>query len=627
MRKVVFALLLQWGIFLQASATHKVDIIEYVAELTPSLATQTLEGKVRIHFRLSEMESSGKQALSVVFAAENMNITAVSGDWLAKHRVEAGKLYIELNKQRAKANTETAIVVEYSAAPQKGVIFAEDYLYTLYHTQQWLVSHEDIGDKAKFDLTLYLPEGTPHVANGKPVNNKVKASRNIKGKGGAKQKLVGYRWRETRPRPIFTFGFAAGKYQQQVIQQGNREFQILYRNFTPQQIATMFADIGKAYRFFEKVSGQALYRKRYTFVVTEENSMQEAAGFSLVGRKYLEAVLDEPRETWLATHELAHEWWGNAISAASWNHFWLNEGLVQFLVAAFKEQAYGRDEYEREIIFFKESLLRKLKKASYLPAVSPRKPISLEEYLQHHRGLSYSKGAFLFHMLRIEVGERDFWRGIKHYSSQAWESTATTQALQQSFEQVSGRSLNAFFDTWVYGEQRLGVSLALNIDNNNLLQAKLSQTPQDLPAQAPEILPQQLYTFPLKLEAAQGKKTTQLSWQVHQTEQNFSHQLAWQPSRLRIDPQQFLPLEITSESMYPYLLGNVQQGETVFDKYWGMKALVNSRFCQESPALIQAALQVFSQPQQPRILQEAADWWGDSCTPIPSSTPATTPVP
>jgi hypothetical protein len=53
----------------------------------------------------------------------------------------------------------------------------------------------------------------------------------------------------------------------------------------------------------------------------------EASGFSLVSREFTRHVLAQPKESWLLTHELAHEWWGNAISACSWSDFWFNDGI------------------------------------------------------------------------------------------------------------------------------------------------------------------------------------------------------------------------------------------------------------------------------------------------------------
>ena len=100
-------------------------------------------------------------------------------------------------------------------------------------------------------------------------------------------------------------------------------------------------------------------------------------------RKIVDDVLEDKRESWQAAHELAHEWWGNAISAKGWQDFCLNEGLVQFIVAQFKRAQCGQDEYAREISLFKE-------------------------YFTKHRFVVYSKGAFVFHMLKRHLGEELF---------------------------------------------------------------------------------------------------------------------------------------------------------------------------------------------------------------------------
>ncbi|MBX2858857.1 MAG: hypothetical protein KTR17_09360 [Cellvibrionaceae bacterium] len=571
------------------------DFIEYVADLTPDLQAQTLDGKVKIAFRLQPAALCHKtEAVTLVFSIADIKIKDVSGDWLAAYKVKDNKLFVELNDKQLEADRDTFITVEYSAAPQEGVIFADDYVYTRYHTQNWMVSHQALEDTAKFDLTLHLPLGMQHVANGELVSSKPS-----KPKGN----VLRHRWRESRPRPTFTFGFAAGNFKEKVLHHGNRQFRVLYLSSTAEEIDTIFADIGKAYDFFEEVSGLPLPAKNYTFVVTEENSMQEASGFSLVGRKYLHHVLSEPRESWLATHELAHEWWGNAISASSWNDFWLNEGLVQFLVAAFKEKVYGRDEYDREMIFFKESILRRLKNNVFLPAVSPHKTISYEEYMEKYRGTAYSKGAFLFHMLRLELGEKDFWRAIKHYSSRMWEKGSSTRELRLSFEQATGRDLSQFFDTWIHEEQRLELDLKLSVNSDNLLQITLDQ------------LQQQARAFPLQIQVENSTNTALLTFQVSQKQQHFTRQLPGKPSSIRVDPRHYLPLLVKSDTLQAYLPQNLTQAKTTVDRYWSMKALVNSVHCQNSADFIEAELSKFAQSGQARILQTAAQGWLGKCAP------------
>ncbi|HZG47318.1 MAG TPA: M1 family aminopeptidase, partial [Allosphingosinicella sp.] len=61
---------------------------------------------------------------------------------------------------------------------------------------------------------------------------------------------------------------------------------------------------------------------------------QEAATYSLIGRGELERSAADPSSDWVIVHELAHQWWGNLVTAQTWQHFWLNEGITTFMTAA-----------------------------------------------------------------------------------------------------------------------------------------------------------------------------------------------------------------------------------------------------------------------------------------------------
>jgi aminopeptidase N len=158
-------------------------------------------------------------------------------------------------------------------------------------------------------------------------------------------------------------------------------------------------------------------------------------------------VLDDPREDYLVAHELAHQWWANLLTCASWSDFWLNEGMVTFLVAAYKEMAWGRDEYDRE------RLIARLRYARAV-AAGARRPIATDNWTRPEDmsgPITYSKGALVLHLLRRELGDEAFWEGFRLYTQAGAKSgLVTTRDLQRAMEQASGQPLAWFFDQWVY---------------------------------------------------------------------------------------------------------------------------------------------------------------------------------
>jgi len=93
--------------------------------------------------------------------------------------------------------------------------------------------------------------------------------------------------------------------------------------------------------FFVEKAGRPLPRAFYRQVVVDGDAAQEMSSFSVLGRDQLDARLTDPTEDWLIAHEMAHQFWGNLVTCGDWSHFWLDEGLTVFMVAAYKERRWA----------------------------------------------------------------------------------------------------------------------------------------------------------------------------------------------------------------------------------------------------------------------------------------------
>ena len=408
-------------------------------------------------------------------------------------------------------------------------------------------------------------------------------------------------YKQMRPRPVFTFGFAAGNFKQTTIVEKDLTFRFLYLNTTESQIKTMFTDVGSMGAFFSKVSGKSFKHKAYTYVVTETGAMQEASGFSLVGRKHVDDVLDDERESWLAAHELAHEWWGNGIGAKSWQDFWLNEGLVQYIVAEYKGIKYGQDEYAREISLFKESLLARQATKGVLAAVSPTKPISFEEFYSKHRGVIYSKGAFVFHMLKQHVGENVFWRGLQLYSTRHWENVASSKDLQRAFEYVAGRSLDAFFNTWVYQPQDLVLEAEIGFIEGQLV-VRFKQT------QVNAIT----LNWKMAYQLNDGDEVKFVQISMDKAEHEVRLPMLHPPKGLWLDGSQFLPVEIKTKGLRPYAKNSIVLSSNTLTQYWALQNWLNITDCESDR---QDAERIFKRltVDNHRIIHKAYAKWQSDC--------------
>ena len=148
----------------------------------------------------------------------------------------------------------------------------------------------------------------------------------------------------------------------------------------------------------------------------------------------------------LIAHELAHQWFGDMITLRSWPDIWLNEGFATYCVALYYEQQYGFAEYQSEM------------DKQYYNAKLGTGSVYVQDTLNVGRlfsgSLSYSKGAVVLHMLRHVVGDSLFFAAMKAYATdpQFRFKNASTADFQSVMESVSGKSLQDFFDEWIYGE-------------------------------------------------------------------------------------------------------------------------------------------------------------------------------
>jgi hypothetical protein len=147
-------------------------------------------------------------------------------------------------------------------------------------------------------------------------------------------------------------------------------------------------------------------------------------------------------------HELAHQWWGQAVGWRNYHEQWLSEGFAQYFAALYAQHQRGDEVFA--------SVMRQLRKWGM--DHSDQGPVYLGYRLGHvrdqsriFRALVYNKGAAVLHMLRRLVGDEPFFRGLRRFYRTSRFHKAGTAELRAAMEIETGLSLERFFERWIYG--------------------------------------------------------------------------------------------------------------------------------------------------------------------------------
>ncbi|MDO8678726.1 MAG: M1 family aminopeptidase, partial [Acidobacteriota bacterium] len=146
-------------------------------------------------------------------------------------------------------------------------------------------------------------------------------------------------------------------------------------------------------------------------------------------------------------HEMAHQWFGQAVGWKNYHEQWLSEGFAQYFAALYARERRGEGTFR--------DILRQFRR--WAIEDSDQGPVYLGYRLGHikndtrvFRALVYNKGAAVLHMLRGMVGDSHFFAGLRRFYAENRFKKAGTDDLRKAMEAESGRNLERFFERWIY---------------------------------------------------------------------------------------------------------------------------------------------------------------------------------
>ncbi len=150
----------------------------------------------------------------------------------------------------------------------------------------------------------------------------------------------------------------------------------------------------------------------------------------------------------LTAHELAHQWFGNNVTCATWSDIWINEGFASYGEFLAREFLYGQPSAQTWMRNAHNSVISQPGGSVYVP------PTETHNLWRIFNGrLSYRKGAAIIHLLRHEIYEDPlFFNTLKSFQEAFKDSVATGDDFKMIVEKETGNSWDWFFDQWYYGE-------------------------------------------------------------------------------------------------------------------------------------------------------------------------------
>ena len=336
------------------------------------------------------------------------------------------------------------VVVRYSGTPATGLLigknkhgdrtfFSDNWPNRARH---WLPTIDHPYDKATSEFIVTAPSHYQVVSNGLKVE--------VTDLPGGHRRT---HWRNSVPIAPWLFVLGVARFAMQRVD--TFEGKPIETWVYPQDRDAGFHDFATPTRsvlaFYSDYVGPYAYERLANIQASSVAGGMESASAIL----YHESSVTGTRSVrWrnVVIHEIAHQWFGNAVTEYDWDDVWLSEGFATYFTLLYIEHAYGRDEFLHGLEASRGSVMTFA--ASHPGYTIVHKNLSrMEDVTSSH---TYQKGSWVLHMLRGVVGPEVFQRGIRTYYQRHFNGNATTADFRRAMEEASGRDLGWFFEQWLY---------------------------------------------------------------------------------------------------------------------------------------------------------------------------------
>lgn len=404
------------------------DVTGYDLILDYAVSSNRLDGRAAI--RLVPRRPASRIVLDLVgLRASRVAVAGRAARW--QHR--GGKLHI-LPATSLDAGVEVVVEVRYAGNPAPtgsrwgGVGWEELTDGVLVAAQPsgactWFPCNDLASQKAPFRVTFTAASAYRVVANGLLRTRRV---------GGS---TTTWEYEQPEPTSPYLMTVHVGRYEEHEVTSAPVPMWAVLGSSERTAFASAFARQAEMMDVFVERFGPYPFAAGYTVVICPEplEMPLEAQGQAIFGTNHLTG--DDER---LIAHELAHQWFGNSLTAAGWHDIWLHEGFACYAEWLWSEASGGlsADDQARRHHGRLQALPQDLLLAD------PGPDDMFDDRV-------YKRGALTLHSLRLELGDVPFFALLRTWAADHQHGLVATPDLEALVADVAGRPLTALFDAWL----------------------------------------------------------------------------------------------------------------------------------------------------------------------------------
>jgi aminopeptidase N len=406
-----------------------IDVLRYRFEITLPESGARIEVVAQVAYR--QIQPSRELLLDLLAPMQVASATTGCDTRVAQAKVVHDGRRVRITVPAARTERDTSCVtLHYAGAPADGLVIGIDSAgrWRAFgdnwpdRARHWLASVDHPSDKALVEFVVNAPAGLTVVTSGSAL-----------------------------PLPTYLMVIAAAPLVETKLGDTACGVAAMAR-CVPQSVFTApeqarhlpgnFAQAGAIVEFFGSIVAPFPYEQLAHLQSSTRFGGMENAGAIF----YADALFRRPEGVGvgLIAHEVAHQWFGDAVTPRAWPHVWLSEGFATYFAALYTEHAQGEAAFLAQLDGIRSQVI-----GAAIVAQRPVIDTTQTELMQLLNTNSYQKGGYVLHMLRREVGDTAFIGGIREYYAAGVHGTALTSDLRLAMERASGRELNWFFDQWL----------------------------------------------------------------------------------------------------------------------------------------------------------------------------------